>query len=213
MHSPLKGAVVSFCQICYLTVTAIWIRFQVTYKCRKGWWFSGPQRKSVTCSPKGEWEPSPLNVSLLGCNNLTKTIRVFDALDFWRSQGGKEDHGPLKFLAYLVVLCSVRLCPQIKYCCSPEVKTFRPPKFWAGYVTALDWPLPLCFQLTCDDVTCAPNPSIHADLSGSHSYGSSVVVTCPTGYELFNGQDVPLRVTCNELGEWEPAFGGKKQTV
>ena len=38
-------------------------------------------------------------------------------------------HGHPKFLAYVAILCFEKRRPKQKYCCSPKVKYFAPPKF------------------------------------------------------------------------------------
>jgi len=40
--------------------------------------------------------------------------------------GVARGYGPLKFLAYTVILCFEGRCSQTQHCCSPEVETFGP---------------------------------------------------------------------------------------
>ena len=51
------------------------------------------------------------------------------------SQRGPKGLCPPNFLAYFIVECFERRCPQIKYCCSLKVKIFAPPNFSTGYAT------------------------------------------------------------------------------
>ena len=43
-------------------------------------------------------------------------------------------HGHPKFLAYVAILCFEKRRPKQKYCCSPKVKYFAPPKKTLGWL-------------------------------------------------------------------------------
>ena len=81
----------------------------------------GPKKAQIICSESRSWH-------------------LFDC----RAGVATEGHAlSPQFLAYLVISCFERRCP--KYCCSPKVKSFGPPKILAWTTTGLSMDKKLIF--------------------------------------------------------------------
>ena len=72
---------------------------------------------------------------------------IFATLHHRRNQKGPRGPCPVKFLAYLVILCFEKRHPKQKYCCSLKVKHFAPHKFlgWLRHCTSLRKTAPTWF--------------------------------------------------------------------